>query len=594
MNNEKKFIKLTPFKMQVLQSFPFIDEDFDAITNYELLCKVVEYLNKTVDNVDLLNEKVEEFENYFDNLDVQEEINNKLDEMAEDGTLAEIINQELFSEMNAQIQTNTEDIEEINYYKLPHGTAEEIENFISQRKGVGHVFYADGLYELDRPITVYENQIYDFEGNESSDTTLHRELSRMETIKIIGTGSEQTIFKATNANSLFNPQTENSTHYNIAFEFENISFVGDGYKNTPFDLSKDDSRTFRLRFTNCNFNNWNYGFYYDYTDGNSEFRGRFLTFNNCYFTANNYGLFVSQDNVELNQCQIEYNDYKGIIIQGSHVFNMNGGKVQYNGKNKEDGNQIIITTGSNTINFNGVYIEPSSSSDINTNIDTSLITLSKSNIGSVITSVNFTNCRINGIGSSYVININNEVTMYSLNLDNINLTNFRINDNKELVKCDNTNINLIGLKVTGCAINISDLNGTSIANNILIPTSFTNARNVVNGLKNNIISSPLNKGETYILAGSVNADASQKYYNSDNFTVTKEDTGVYLITLNVASKNLGNTSYFPVIATAQNTSNHAICTVESVSSSSFRIRTIKPDTNTAIDNAFRFVAVLNI
>lgn len=29
--------------------------------------------------------------NYFDNLDVQEEINNKLDEMAEDGTLAEIL-----------------------------------------------------------------------------------------------------------------------------------------------------------------------------------------------------------------------------------------------------------------------------------------------------------------------------------------------------------------------------------------------------------------------------------------------------------------------------------------------------------------------
>lgn len=92
MNNEKKFIKLTPFKMQVLQSFPFIDEDFDAITNYELLCKVVDYLNKTVDNVDLLNEKVEEFQNYFDNLDVQEEINNKLDEMVEDGTLQDILN----------------------------------------------------------------------------------------------------------------------------------------------------------------------------------------------------------------------------------------------------------------------------------------------------------------------------------------------------------------------------------------------------------------------------------------------------------------------------------------------------------------------
>ena len=107
---DKKFIKLTPFKMQVLQSFPFIDEDFDAITNYELLCKVVEYLNKTVDNVDLLNEKVEEFENYFNNLDVQEEINNKLDEMAEDGTLADIINQDLLATINQNVTNNTNNI----------------------------------------------------------------------------------------------------------------------------------------------------------------------------------------------------------------------------------------------------------------------------------------------------------------------------------------------------------------------------------------------------------------------------------------------------------------------------------------------------
>lgn len=103
---EKKFIKLTPFKMQVLQSFPFIDEDFDAITNYELLCKVVEYLNKTVENVDYLNDTVNDYidkfnelksyvDNYFDNLDVQEEINNKLDEMAESGELTDIIAQYL-------------------------------------------------------------------------------------------------------------------------------------------------------------------------------------------------------------------------------------------------------------------------------------------------------------------------------------------------------------------------------------------------------------------------------------------------------------------------------------------------------------------
>ena len=95
MNNEKKFIKLTPFKMQVLQTFPFIDADFDAITNYELLCKVVEYLNITVDNVNLLESDFKVLydyvHNYFDNLDVQQEINNKLDEMAQSGELGELI-----------------------------------------------------------------------------------------------------------------------------------------------------------------------------------------------------------------------------------------------------------------------------------------------------------------------------------------------------------------------------------------------------------------------------------------------------------------------------------------------------------------------
>ena len=96
---KKEFFRLTPFKMQVLQSFPFIDADFDALTNYELLCKVVEYLNITVDNVNLLNDDFKTLYNYvhdyFDNLDVQEEINNKLDEMAESGQLADIIAQYL-------------------------------------------------------------------------------------------------------------------------------------------------------------------------------------------------------------------------------------------------------------------------------------------------------------------------------------------------------------------------------------------------------------------------------------------------------------------------------------------------------------------
>lgn len=86
-----KYNKLTPFKWCIANNFPFIEADFDAITNYQLFSKVVEYLNKTIDTTNELGLEVERFSNYFDNLNVQEEINNKLDEMAESGELQEII-----------------------------------------------------------------------------------------------------------------------------------------------------------------------------------------------------------------------------------------------------------------------------------------------------------------------------------------------------------------------------------------------------------------------------------------------------------------------------------------------------------------------
>ena len=100
------FKKLPPFKWFVLQNFPFIEADFDAITYYQLLCKIVEYLNKVIDENNVIGEQTENLTNafnelqdyinhYFDNLDIQTEINNKLDEMAESGQLADIISQYL-------------------------------------------------------------------------------------------------------------------------------------------------------------------------------------------------------------------------------------------------------------------------------------------------------------------------------------------------------------------------------------------------------------------------------------------------------------------------------------------------------------------
>lgn len=177
MNNEKKFIKLTPFKMQVLQSFPFIDEDFDAITNYELLCKVVEYLTKTIDNVNLLESDFKILYNYvhdyFDNLDVQEEVNNKLDEMAESGQLADIISQYL--ELAGVLAYNTlNDL--VNAENIVDGSIARTLGTLSYDDGKGHYYKirtitsgdiidGDNIVALNVSDTLIAEKISNFEIN---------------------------------------------------------------------------------------------------------------------------------------------------------------------------------------------------------------------------------------------------------------------------------------------------------------------------------------------------------------------------------------------------------------------------------------------
>lgn len=135
-----KVTKIPKFRRFVLQNFPFIEQDFDALTDYALICKVVEYLNKVISQTNANTEQVaelsEEFNNlenyvehYFDNLDVQTEINNKLDSMVEDGTLKSIINNEIFADLNSKVLQNTVDISantEALEDKISEGQADSI------------------------------------------------------------------------------------------------------------------------------------------------------------------------------------------------------------------------------------------------------------------------------------------------------------------------------------------------------------------------------------------------------------------------------------------------------------------------------------
>lgn len=149
---EPTYKKLTPFKRCVLQNFPFIEQDFDSLTNYGLLCKIVEYLNnvissqnQVINNITALNnafiELKDYIDNYFDNLDVQEEINNKIDEMVESGELQRILN-------------NPATSENIGGVIIGDGINVEADGTISVKAGEGITVDEDGV-----SITTFENYI---------------------------------------------------------------------------------------------------------------------------------------------------------------------------------------------------------------------------------------------------------------------------------------------------------------------------------------------------------------------------------------------------------------------------------------------------
>lgn len=100
-----KGVLLPPFQAWLASNIPAVYDN--TMSYYEELCALIKYLqdivvpalNENAAAITTISEAMERLQKYvdeyFDNLDVQEEINNKLDEMAEDGQLTDIIAQYL-------------------------------------------------------------------------------------------------------------------------------------------------------------------------------------------------------------------------------------------------------------------------------------------------------------------------------------------------------------------------------------------------------------------------------------------------------------------------------------------------------------------
>lgn len=111
----KSYIELRPFRFWCQKVLPLVYDD--SLSYYELLCKVIDFLNKTMEDVEVIHGDVEtlgesyvelqEFvDHYFENVDVQEEINNKLDEMASDGSLSTLLSPLIPDIVTKWLETN--------------------------------------------------------------------------------------------------------------------------------------------------------------------------------------------------------------------------------------------------------------------------------------------------------------------------------------------------------------------------------------------------------------------------------------------------------------------------------------------------------
>ena len=100
--------------------FTGIYDNTKAMTQTELLMKIVEKINlvilnfndlenKTLNNMKSLEKEV----NFYLDTGMKQEVEKKLDKMVEDGTFNNIINNEIFYDLNEQVTTNTQDIAEL-------------------------------------------------------------------------------------------------------------------------------------------------------------------------------------------------------------------------------------------------------------------------------------------------------------------------------------------------------------------------------------------------------------------------------------------------------------------------------------------------
>ena len=333
---------LQPFRYWCQKVLPLVYDD--SLSYYELLCKVVDYLNKTMEDVETLHGDVtnlhtayEQLQNYvntyFSSLDVQEEINNKLDQMANDGTL------NILLQMHARMVLPSNDTS---------GNT-DTENIQKMLNKFGYVELFSGTYYINEPIKLKSGNTIIGSGNEntiiecSSDFCTFFENNSADKLVLKNFRVNDTTGEHVGLNFI---GTTVTPYTGIRYSFiENIHLFGfntcvliRGAWCVKFNHCRFESNNMcinqsgtcnNIEYTECQF----YGLENVSTgvritgDGGAENYG--IYFNNCDFEKHKYGFnLYSCVGVYINNLYVEHID---TVINADNAINLvlNGGTLNY-------------------------------------------------------------------------------------------------------------------------------------------------------------------------------------------------------------------------------------------------------------------------
>ena len=343
----------------------------DSLSYYELLCKVVNYLNNTIEdvadvetNVSRLAEAYTQLQNYvndyFDDLDVEAELRNVLDAMAEDGTLDDLLDplvqDHLPSIVDEQIDDVVADqiddavagqIDDVVAEQLPplveEGIPDEVSDWLTENVDpVGSAVVVDSSLTIsgaaaDAKVT----------GDELADLKTHLTVPSRNILDCTFTDS------LIDANGVYSDNTTGKT-YTAEEEFIPVD------PSTDYTMSGDaPSVSFQLYYfqytENKTFISRNY---YTYTDESATGRTITTEANTAYMRFMGYKNNADWDSFMPEKLQFEKGDTATPYVAPAYVINTNA-------INMPELESVLENYFDKKYNFRTCYIVPSATSTHN-------------------------------------------------------------------------------------------------------------------------------------------------------------------------------------------------------------------------------------